>query len=568
MEDCRRDIMNREKRSRSDSVKHVVSSYFKKRNYTSISSEEIPLDKFHLANIIESKVSRPNSILYASWRNDCFAIDKNYSKFVTWLKELAELRKDTTDLEALIGPLFCHLYLEILRGVEEDQHLRAVKKEQIVQEEKEDPALNFFKKYVSTVDKNKCDDAVKELIDAVTINYTTNLSNSISTNHSINLDNLKETLRSNKYVLNLSINSANLLKKFVVEHCHITFLEVLQSWFEIGVADKEQEEVVMKEVNDTRSESVCNETVKLRNAIATIKRDISLTYTVNLSNINGNISCGLIDRKTNLIAYSHSNSIFLKSTDTLRQLQGSDCRDIVIRAHTGRIYDMSLIRDGSNLLVSASSDKTVGLLDLNTYEKKCVLKGHNYPIYCVAPSSNGAYVASGSYDSTVRLWNLERGSTVRVLGAHKHEVTCVDFHPNCIYFLSASTDKTVRMWNVSDATPVRLFIGSKAAVYSASFSPDGRYIASASGDHHLRVWDVVSSKQLAEIKMGAEPVTRIVWSSDQKTLLAGTISGLLKSWDFEKLLKSNQDSIWSTSLNARLLCIEHCFESFASLTVS
>lgn len=563
---CLCSIMNR---SQNDSVKHVVSSYLHNMNYTKVNCEDIPLEKFRLSNVIENKIRRPNSALKVelcactSTTNvcECYylvrnAIINSYTKFLTWLKVLSKSKKDIADLEALVGPLFCHLYIEILCGKQD-----AGKKEQAI---RDDDAMKFFKRYVAAVDRNKCDDIVKHFIISVGNSYEMSINNASFNNYPKSLNKLKEHLRANKHSLPLSVTSEAMLKKFIVDHCHVVFLDVLQSWFQIDITDNvEQLDEVIKDLCCGFPRGGIN---TLQDAISSIK-NISFIYTVNLSNTKDTISCGLIDRKSQLIAYSHNNSIFVRPTDTTRTLPGAKCKEVVLRGHTGRIYDMDLVRGNSSLLVSASNDRTVGLFDVSNYEARCILKGHNYPVYCVASSCNGNYIASGSYDSTVRLWDLQKRNTVRVFAGHKYEVTCVDFHPNGVYFLSASADKTVRMWNISDATPVRLFAGTKATVYSAAFSPDGRYIASASSD--LRIWDVVSSKQVAEIKMGIEPVTHIVWSSDQKLLSIGTINGSVKIWNVEKLLASPHNSyepISRTDLNSKLLSIEHSFETFACLT--
>lgn len=563
MEDCKRKI------------KQVVSSYLQNRNYSKASYEEVSPEKFHATNVIDSKISRPNSVLDINfctcsanvcrcYSNVTNAIINNYAKFLTWLKLLAKSKKDISDLEAFVGPFFCHLYIEISRGSKQEECVEIGKKDHIF---RDDEAMKFFKRFVASVDRSKCDDIVKEFISAVTNNYAMSMNNTISNNYIMNLNGIKERLRSNKFTLPLSTTSEALLKKFIIDHCHVVFFDVLQSWFQIEITDGDEE--IKDERKDTRDlyrEIASDDINKLQDAISSL-RNISLMYTVNLSNVKGSISCGLIDRKSQLIAYSHSNSIFLRSTEMARTLPNTDCKEIVLRGHTGRVYDLDLVRRDSNLLVSASNDRTVGLFDINTYETRRILKGHNYPVYCVASGCNGNYVASGSYDSTVRLWNLEKGNTVRVFAAHKYAVTCVDFHPNGAYFLSASADKTVRMWNITDATPVRLFVGTKATVYSAAFSPDGRYIASASSI--LRIWDVVASKQVVEVTMETEPITHIVWSTDQKLLLVGTISGSTKIWDVEKLIASHGlcDTLSCTDLYSKLLSIEHSFGTFACLNV-
>lgn len=49
-------------------------------------------------------------------------------------------------------------------------------------------------------------------------------------------------------------------------------------------------------------------------------------------------------------------------------------------------------------------------------------RGHNHPLWCVAASTLGVYIATGSHDCTARLWNLERTFPVRMFAGHCHDV--------------------------------------------------------------------------------------------------------------------------------------------------
>lgn len=51
-----------------------------------------------------------------------------------------------------------------------------------------------------------------------------------------------------------------------------------------------------------------------------------------------------------------------------------------------------------------------------------IYRGHNYPIWCVAESSVGSYLATGSRDRTARLWSTERQFPLQTYIGHTQDI--------------------------------------------------------------------------------------------------------------------------------------------------
>lgn len=542
MEDIKKENSNKAKRLKLDRIKQIACSYLQKRNYSNVIPEEYYLKEYMRFRTAINKVSQPNVLFFACWNNkEALVIDNNYNKFISWLKEV-KMKSGPTGLDNLAGPLFCYMYLELLRKGLSEQ------------------AGAFFRMHISSIDLQKCDDNVKELISAAANNAT-------------ELNGIRDTFRSNKYTVRLSSAACILLKKFLLSKCHIVFLQMLALWFQIHeikeIEDEDKEDEETEDVGE-KMETKCDLSTfksRFRKPLIVSPNDI---YSIQISNVKEDVTCGLINRNSGTVVYCHSNSTHVRSIRTLKTLHNESCKEMVLRNHTGPIYDIEMVKK-YNLLVTASFDRTIYVCNLQNYTKHDIFRGHTYPVYSISSSSNGAYLVSGSYDATIRLWSLQKSRTLRVYAGHKQEITHLDFHPNSAYFASCSADKAVRMWTVSDPMPVRLFYGSEGPIYCVKFSPNGRLIA-CGGEDKLRVWDLLSSKQLIEVKCGKEPVTEICWSADQNTLVTGSIGGIVRKWNMRGLLanptdtKLHEPSSSFTIPHSKILHIECTNETFNCLT--
>lgn len=551
MDEQRRDP-NKTKKPKPDPITQAFSAYLQKKNYPVIVPKEITEDELRLTLTIDNEVSKVNSIMYSCINNDPIAIDQNFGKFLNWIKELKK-RKTELDLELLIGPLFCHLYLDIL----EHDH--------------KDRANLFFEKHYALIDKNKCFESVKDLLNAFT-------------SDSLELSTLKNNFRSNKCFVNLSSTSVKLLKKFLIEHCHVVMFQVLQTCFQINEIDETEiasEHELITESNENitfmnghvEDGNVKTAKQQLLDAISALKREVTPIYIASVGNVKDEVTSGLISRRNGIIAYSYNSGVHIRSILTLKQLDGMDDRtnEIIFREHSSKIYDFAIMPN-EKFLFTASQDKTIKLFDLNHYCLRHTYKGHTYPVYCIAVSSDETYMASGSYDQSAMLWSTNNTEILRLFAGHTQEVTSINFHPNSLYLATGSTDKSVRMWVINNGDPVRLFLNSNGVVYSVSFSPCGRYLASAGEDKRLRLWDLSASKQFLEIKTVSElPTTKLAWSSDGRYLSAGSLDGVVKIWDFEEVRKNPSDPqlqnpISSVCVGTKLLSLEYCFDTFGCLT--
>lgn len=77
------------------------------------------------------------------------------------------------------------------------------------------------------------------------------------------------------------------------------------------------------------------------------------------------------------------------------------------------------------LVATTSSDRTVKLWSVGSWQHRATLSGHQRWVWDVAWSADSAYVVTASSDTTARLWDVRSKEAVRIYTGHSLAVTCV-----------------------------------------------------------------------------------------------------------------------------------------------
>ncbi|KZT27333.1 WD40 repeat-like protein [Neolentinus lepideus HHB14362 ss-1] len=162
--------------------------------------------------------------------------------------------------------------------------------------------------------------------------------------------------------------------------------------------------------------------------------------------------------------------------------------------HSNTIYCLQLYtypETGKQVLFTGSKDRTIrewNLTQENGGERygtvDRIIEGlHECSVLSLCVGHG--YIASGSSDRRVGLWDLERGELCGALLDHEDSVLCVRFDETRL--VSCSKDRTVRVYSFPSLEPQFLLQGHRAAVNAVSICDN--LIASASGDRSMRIWD-------------------------------------------------------------------------------
>ncbi|KDO62873.1 hypothetical protein CISIN_1g048118mg [Citrus sinensis] len=229
-----------------------------------------------------------------------------------------------------------------------------------------------------------------------------------------------------------------------------------------------------------------------------------------------------------------------------------------MRAHTDMVTAIATPIDNSDMIVTASRDKSIIVWHLTKEEKtygvaRRRLTGHSHFVQDVVLSSDGQFVGhtkdvlsvafsidnrqivSASRDRTIKLWNTlgECKYTIQEGDAHTEWVSCVRFSPNTLQptIVSASWDRTVKVWNLSNCKLRATLAGHTGYVNTVAVSPDGSLCASGGKDGVILLWDLAEGKRLYSLDAGAV-IHALCFSPNRYWLCAATEQSI-KIWDLE-----------------------------------
>ena len=95
-------------------------------------------------------------------------------------------------------------------------------------------------------------------------------------------------------------------------------------------------------------------------------------------------------------------------------------------------------------------------------------------------------LATASFDSNIKLWSAKDGKCLHTLSKHKSPVYSVAFSPDGKYLASGSTDKCALVWEVETGRLVKSFEG-KGGIFEVCWNSFGDKIAACFGNPSDRV---------------------------------------------------------------------------------
>ena len=223
-----------------------------------------------------------------------------------------------------------------------------------------------------------------------------------------------------------------------------------------------------------------------------------------------------------------------------------------LAGHSGWVRAVAVTPDGRRA-VSASSDNTLKVWDLETGKGVRTLAGHASSVWGVAVTPDGRCAVSASFDHTLKVWDLETGDEVRTFAGHSWGVRAVAVTPDGRRAVSASDDNTLKVWDLETGGEVCTLVGHSDWVLAAAVTPDGRCAVSASRDNTLKVWDLESGDEVRTLAGHSGPVCCVAVTPDGRRAVSASNDKTLKVWDLEtgnevSTLAGHSNWVWAVAV--------------------
>jgi WD40 repeat protein len=140
--------------------------------------------------------------------------------------------------------------------------------------------------------------------------------------------------------------------------------------------------------------------------------------------------------------------------------------------------------------------------------------------------------ADGDNAGRIRVWDAATGQEVYACGPEGGPVWALAFSPDGGWLASAHYDGAVRVWDAASGGLLRTLPGHSFFAQSLAFTPDGRRLASAGRDGTVKIWDPAAEQDaLLTLRFHPGEFPRVAFSPDRGLLYLNTSAGAVKVFD-------------------------------------
>jgi hypothetical protein len=223
-----------------------------------------------------------------------------------------------------------------------------------------------------------------------------------------------------------------------------------------------------------------------------------------------------------------------------------------LEGHERAVMTVALSADGRRAL-TAGSDKSVVLWDVQTGQVKHRLEGHTSWVRAVQFAPDGTHALSCGDDATIRMWDLAKGNLVSTWNNPKGWVRCLAYLPDGKRCVAGGDDRVVTLWDASKGQALRTYKGHTGFVLCLAVSKDGGRVLSGSMDFTARLWDVETGAELKKLEGHKGNVTGVALTPNGRQALTTSADGTVRLWDLAtgkevRQFAGHQGTVWCVTV--------------------
>uniref|UniRef100_A0A2R9AR60 Telomerase protein component 1 n=1 Tax=Pan paniscus TaxID=9597 RepID=A0A2R9AR60_PANPA len=212
-----------------------------------------------------------------------------------------------------------------------------------------------------------------------------------------------------------------------------------------------------------------------------------------------------------------------------------------------------------NLLISCSSDGSVGLWDPESGQRLGQFLGHQSAVSAVAAVEE--HVVSVSRDGTLKVWD-HQGVELTSIPAHSGPIShcAAAMEPRAagqpgseLLVVTIGLDGATRLWHPLLVCQTHTLLGHSGPVRAAAVSEISGLMLTASEDGSVRLWQVPKEADDTCIPRSSAAVAAVAWAPDGSMAVSGNQAGELILWQEAKAVATAQAPghigalIWSSA---------------------
>lgn len=149
---------------------------------------------------------------------------------------------------------------------------------------------------------------------------------------------------------------------------------------------------------------------------------------------------------------------------------------------------------------------------------------------------NTDIIVSASTDKTIILWDYNSGNPLKIFNDHKDKINKIA-KLNEGLIVSASDDKKIKIWNINRNSPDCTLSGHTGKVNTLVITPD-KNIISGDSEGNIIVWDTFAKKSIYSIKAHNNEIYSIIFDKKENSISSECYfdkseDGFIKFWDYK-----------------------------------